>query len=45
MHMPLFPLGNIFLFPVDAKLGGPQRWSGYFGENKNLLSLWGIEVM
>jgi hypothetical protein len=30
--------------PLDSKFGGPQNWSGPYGENKYLLSLLGIEL-
>ena len=47
MHLPLRPPpspGNCFPFPCRGEAWWPQRWSGRFGENKNLLSLWGIET-
>jgi hypothetical protein len=31
-------------YPLNRVLGGPQSWSGHFGEQKNLLPLPGIEA-
>jgi hypothetical protein len=30
--------------PLNTTLGGPQSWSGYFGDNKNLMPLTGFEM-
>jgi hypothetical protein len=31
-------------YPLDGRLGGPQNWSGCYGEEKNLLPLLGIKL-
>jgi hypothetical protein len=42
MPLPLYPRRNRLRYPSDRRLGGPQRWSGRCGEEKNL-ALSGIE--
>jgi hypothetical protein len=37
------PLGKELPVPLDMRMGGPQSWSRRYGEEKNLLSLPGIE--
>jgi hypothetical protein len=32
---PLYPCGKKPRYPTDTKLGRPQSWSGYGGEEKN----------
>jgi hypothetical protein len=36
MPRPLYPWGKSPLYPLDRRLGGPQSWSGCYGEEKNL---------
>jgi hypothetical protein len=43
MPRSLYPRGNSHHFPLDTRLGGPQRRSGHCGEEKSVLSLSGIE--
>jgi len=38
----LYPWGRSLCYPLNRKLGEPQRWSKYFGNDKNL-SLQAIE--
>ena len=40
---PTLPMGKNF-FPLNRRLGGCQRWSGYFREEKNVLLLLGFET-
>jgi hypothetical protein len=35
----LYPQGKMFQYLMERKLGGPQSWYRYCGENKNLLLL------
>jgi hypothetical protein len=39
----LYSWGKNPQYPLNRKLGGPQTWSGHFGEEKSLLPLLGIE--
>jgi hypothetical protein len=34
MPRPLYPRGKSTWYPLDRRLGGPQSWSGRFGEEK-----------
>jgi hypothetical protein len=43
MPRTLYPNGNSPWYPLDRRLGGPQRWFGHAGEEKNLLNLSGIQ--
>jgi hypothetical protein len=40
---PLYPQGKSLWYPLDRRLGGPQRRSGCGGEEKNSQSLSGLE--
>jgi hypothetical protein len=40
---PLYS-GKTPRYPINMRLGGPQRRSGHFGEEKNLLSLPRLEL-
>jgi hypothetical protein len=35
-----FALGESPLYPLSRRWGGPQRWSGHFGEEINFLPQW-----
>jgi hypothetical protein len=35
MPWPLYPQGKSPWYPLYRRLGGPQNWSGHFGEEKN----------
>jgi len=35
MPWPLYPWGKRPQYPFDRRLGGPQRWSGCSGKEKN----------
>jgi hypothetical protein len=35
-HWLLYPWGSSPQYPLDRRLGGPQSWSGFYGEEKNL---------
>jgi hypothetical protein len=43
MPWPLYPQGKSPWYPLDRRLGGPQRWSGYGGKEKNSQPLPGLE--
>jgi len=46
LHAPdALPLRKSLRDPLSKRQGGPQRRSGPFGEEKNLLSLLGIEAL
>jgi hypothetical protein len=32
-------------YSIETTLGGSQSWSGHFGEEKNILSLLGFELL
>jgi hypothetical protein len=42
MLLPLYPQGNSPV-PIVERLRGVQRWSGYYGDERNLLLQPGIE--
>jgi len=35
MPQPLYPQGKRPQYSLDRRVGGPQRWSGHCGEEKN----------
>jgi len=39
---PLYPWGKGLWYPLDRRLGGPQRWSRHSGEEKNSQPLSGL---
>jgi hypothetical protein len=42
-NLSAYPQGKNPSYPMDRKVGGPQRQSGLYGEEKSLLPLPGIE--
>jgi len=41
---PLYHWGKSSQYPLNRRLGGPQRWCGCIDEEKNSLPLSGIEL-
>jgi len=44
MGGPSSPLGRNLQYPLNRRLGGPQRWSECFGEEKKLFRVPEIET-
>jgi hypothetical protein len=44
-HLGHFILKQVPQYPLNRWLGGPQGWSGCFGEEKVLLALLGFEPL